>query len=201
MTQAFVDLVAQYGYGLVFAAVGVESMGVPVPGETALVIAAVAAGQGHLSAVGVAVAGAGGAIVGDNFGYLIGRRYGVRLVRVRGFRVFYTEERLQQAERFFARHGWTAVFFGRFVAFLRIFAGPLAGTHRMPWRRFLIANALGAILWASVVTAVGLAVGKNLDRALGIVRGSGFVGLALVVVVILVALGVSLVRRRREMQR
>lgn len=198
MTQALVDLVAQYGYALVFAAVGVESMGVPVPGETALVIAAVAAGQGHLSAVGVALAGAGGAIVGDNFGYLLGRRYGVRLVGVRGFRRLYTEQRLLQAERFFARHGWTAVFFGRFVAFLRIFAGPLAGTHRMPWRHFLIANALGAVVWASIVTVVGLAVGKNLDRALAIVHRSGLTGLALVVLVVLVAVGVRLVRRPAE---
>src|SRR2546423_1654030 len=117
---------------MVVLAVGVESMGVPVPGETALVIAAVAAAQGHLSPVGVALAATAGAIVGDNIGYWIGRRYGFRLTRARGLRRLYAGERLARAEAFFARRGWVAVFFGRFIAFLRIFAGPLAGIHHMP---------------------------------------------------------------------
>jgi membrane protein DedA with SNARE-associated domain len=197
VTELLIDLVARFGYAMVFVAVGVESMGVPVPGETALVIGAVAAGQGHLSAVGVVAAGASGAMLGDNLGYWIGRRYGLRLTRVRGVRRVYSERRLRQADDFFARRGWLAVFFGRFVAFLRIFAGPLAGLHRMPWPRFLLANALGAVVWAAIITALGLALQSQLDRALRVVARSGYIGLAVAAAAILVLLAVRRRRRRR----
>jgi membrane protein DedA with SNARE-associated domain len=199
MVHVLVDLIARFGYALVFLAVGIESMGVPVPGETGLVIGAVAAGQGKLSPVGVAFAGWLGAVLGDNVGYWIGRRFGRRLFHAPGFRRIYTEERVARAEALFARrHGWLAVFFGRFVALLRIFAGPLAGMHGMPWTRFLVANATGAAVWVAAVVAVGLAAGSQLHLAIRIVSSAGYVGLALVVVLILGVVGTRVVRVMRR---
>jgi membrane protein DedA with SNARE-associated domain len=127
--------------------------------------------------------------VGDNAGYWIGRRYGVQLIRVRGIRRVYSERRLRAADEFFARRGWLAVFFGRFVALLRIFAGPLAGMHRMPWPKFLLANALGAVVWATAMTILGLMLGTQLDRALRLASRSGYVGLGIAAVVVLALVG------------
>jgi membrane protein DedA with SNARE-associated domain len=116
VTHFLLRLVSDYRYVIVFFGVGIESMGVPVPGETALVIGAVSQGQGHLAAWGVALAGRGGAVVGDNAGYWIGRRWGKRLLRVRLIRRLYDPRRVAIAERFFERRGWLAVFFGRISA-------------------------------------------------------------------------------------
>jgi membrane protein DedA with SNARE-associated domain len=192
-----VALVSQFGYLAIFLGVGIESLGVPVPGETSLVIGAAVAGQGHLSPWGVGLAGMAGAVLGDNTGYWIGRRWGQRLFTVPGIRRLYSPERFATAETFFERRGWLAVFLGRFVALLRIFAGPLAGIHRMPWPRFLIANAAGAALWVGAVTAVGLVVGSNLDRAIRIVSRVGYAGLAVVALIVL-AIVVRRVRRGRS---
>lgn len=198
MTHVLVTLVSQFGYLAVFLGVGIESLGIPVPGETSLVIGAVVAEQGHLSPWGVALAGLAGAVLGDNTGYWIGRRWGQRLFAAPAIRRVYSPARFAMAEAFFERRGWVAVFFGRFVALLRIFAGPLAGTHRMPWPRFAIANAAGAVVWVGAVTAVGLVVGSNLGRAIRIVSRAGYVGLALAALVVLVLVVRRVRRSRRE---
>ena len=196
MTSRLLDLVARFGYGIVAAGVGIESLGIPVPGETVLVIGAVLAGQGRLSAWGVALSAWLGAVLGDNLGYGIGRRYGRRLTRAPVLRRFYDERRLAAADDLMRRRGWIAVFFGRFVAILRIFAGPLAGMHHMPWWRFVLANALGAAIWVTGVTAVGLALGSNLDRATSLVTDAGYGGLALVLVAAALVVAVVGLRRR-----
>jgi membrane protein DedA with SNARE-associated domain len=200
MTHLLIDLVSRFGYVMVFLGVGIESLGIPVPGETSLVIGAVVAGHGELSPWGVALSGWSGAVIGDNFGYLIGRRWGRRLLTVPVIRRIYDPRRLAFADRFFERRGWLAVFFGRFVAILRIFAGPLAGLHRMPWRVFAVANATGGALWVGAVTLVGLLIGSNLDRALKVVSRAGYVGLgvAIIVVVALVVRHRRAIRRERE---
>lgn len=198
MTQLLVDLVGRLGYAIVLLGVGIESMGIPVPGETALVIGAVAAAQGRLHLTGVVVAGVTGAVVGDNIGYWVGRRWGRGLVRVRGVRLVWDERRMAVAERFFERRGWVAVFLGRFVALLRIFAGPLAGMHHMPWPRFVVANAAGAILWVGAVTAVGFTLGSNLDRAIHVVKTAGYLGLALAALVVAGWVAFHVRRSRRE---
>jgi membrane protein DedA with SNARE-associated domain len=174
-----------------------ESLGVPVPGETSLVIGAVVAAQGHLAPWGVALAGFGGAVVGDNTGYWVGRRWGPRLLTVRGIRRLYSPERRARAESLFERRGWIAVFFGRFVALLRIFAGPLAGSHRMPWPRFLVANASGGAVWVAAVTTVGLLLGSNLGRAIRLVSRAGYAGLA-IAVILAAGFGIRYLRRRRR---
>ncbi|HUY60935.1 MAG TPA: DedA family protein [Candidatus Dormibacteraeota bacterium] len=185
VTILFFHVSGPAGYLLPFLGVGIESLGIPVPGETSLVIAAVLAAQGELSPVGVAVAGFLGAVLGDNAGYWIGRRWGTRLAALPAVGRLYTPARLQQAERFFARGGgFASVFFARFVAVLRILGGPLAGMHQMPWPRFLLANALGAAVWVGVIVTIGLLVGHNLHRAVALVSQLGVWGLVLAAIAI-----------------
>ena len=200
MDQEILRLVEHLGYLIVFLGVGIESLGVPVPGETALIVGAVLAAQGHLNPAGVAVVGLAGAVLGDNTGYYVGRRWGHRLIRARGIRRVYDPRRVAVAERFFQRHGWTAVFFGRFIAILRIFAGPLAGLHRMPWPHFMAANAAGGVVWVAAVVTAGLLVGGNLDHLIQLVSRAGYVGLAGVVVAGAGLVVFHQVRRRRELR-
>jgi membrane protein DedA with SNARE-associated domain len=139
---------------LVFTVVGVvimlESMGIPLPGEITLISASLLAAAGGASIWGVAIGAAVGAIIGDSIGYYIGHRGGRPLLERLGrrFPKHFGPRHLARAERVFARWGVWAVFFGRFVALLRILAGPLAGALRVPYRKFLIANATGGVVWA-----------------------------------------------------
>lgn len=145
------DLIQTYGLWVLFALVMLESMGVPMPGETALVSAAVYAGATHqISIVWVVLIAAVAAIVGDNCGYLTGRIFGLPLIEHHGQRVGLTKAKLKVGQYLFLRYGGKIVFFGRFVAFLRTFAAVLAGVNRMDWPHFLAMNALGAICWATL---------------------------------------------------
>jgi len=172
---------------------------VPVPGETVLIIGAVLAGHGELSPELVALVGVAGAILGDNTGYYIGRRWGRRLIATGPLRRIYDPRRLALAESFFEKHGWTAVFVGRFIAILRIFAGPLAGLHHMPWHSFLVANAAGGVVWVGAVVSAGILVGGNLDRIIGFVSRAGYIGLALAVVAGVLFVAWRITRGRREL--
>jgi membrane protein DedA with SNARE-associated domain len=155
-------LLNSYGYVAVGVLVLVEDFGVPVPGEAVLVAAAVYAGAGQLNLVAVVAIGFVAAVLGDNIGFAIGRYGGRRLVLRFGRYVFLTEERLGKAERFFARHGGKVVTVARFIEGLRQANGIVAGLARMPWRRFLAFNALGAALWVGVWSAVGYFAGGHL---------------------------------------
>jgi len=151
-----INLPANLGYWALALFVGVETMGIPVPGETALIAASLLAAQGKLDIVFVIAIAAGAAIIGDNFGFVVGRKLGRRVVEWEGGP--YPEKRRELLDRgqvFFDRHGGKAVFLGRWVAGLRITAAWLAGINKMPWRRFFFWNALGGIAWA---TTVGLTV-------------------------------------------
>ena len=155
-------LLLSYGLYLLFAAVAIESAGVPIPGETTLITAAFLAtpSQHHYSLWSVIVVAASGAIVGDNVGYWLGREGGRALLERWGPLRRYAERTLPPAERFFEKHGAKAVFFGRFIAILRVTAAWLAGISHMPWWRFLIWNALGGILWATGVSLLAYEFGK-----------------------------------------
>ena len=143
-----------HGLPLLFVVVMLESFGVPLPGETALIAFGVLASQGHYSIVTVIAVAAAGAIIGDNLGYaLIGRWGGRRLFERTRYGRRYAERFLPTAERLMAKHGGKVVFFGRFISILRFTAAWAAGIARMPWWRFFFWNASGAICWA---TAVGL---------------------------------------------
>jgi membrane protein DedA with SNARE-associated domain len=159
------SLVESYGAITVAVIVGLESMGVPLPGETALLLAAgYAAGHPELNIWVVIAAAAFGAIAGDNAGYGLGRAYGAPFLARYGHHVGISPERLQLGRTLFRRHGMRIVFFGRFVALLRILAAWLAGISHMRWTHFLAANAAGAMVWATVFGVAGYAFGKVMTR-------------------------------------
>ncbi|MFF7732209.1 VTT domain-containing protein [Streptomyces sp. NPDC007984] len=149
-------------YALVGVVIGLESLGIPLPGEIILVSSALLASQhGEIDPVVLGASATGGAIIGDSIGYAIGRKGGRPLLAWLGnkFPKHFSEGHIATAERSFEKWGMWAVFFGRFVALLRIFAGPLAGVLHMPYWKFLIANVLGGIVWAGGTTAVIYYVG------------------------------------------
>jgi len=154
------DLLISYGLVLLFALIAAESAGVPLPGETALIAAAILAERGHYSIVWVIVVAAAAAIIGDNIGYWIGRTGGRALLERWGPVRRYAERALPPGERFFARHGGKTVFIGRFVAVLRVTAAWLAGITHMSWWRFFLWNAAGGIVWATGVSLLAFYFGK-----------------------------------------
>ena len=162
---------------LVGAVIGVESMGIPLPGEIVLVSAALLAATGAVGPEWVAAAAATGAILGDSIGYAVGRRGGRPLLERLGrrFPKHLGPAHLARAELSFARHGVWAVFFGRFVALLRILAGPLAGALRVPYRRFLVANAAGGLVWAFGTTYLLFYVGQAAEHWLKDISWAGLV--------------------------
>jgi membrane protein DedA with SNARE-associated domain len=189
---AFLHLPSTAGYAGVALLVGGESAGVPVPGETSLIAAAVLASQGHLSLPLVIASAAVAAIVGDNVGYVIGRRGGRWLLTRPGRWKESRTRLLERGDAFFARHGAKAVFLGRWVPFLRVTAAWVAGANRMRWPRFLFWNALGGITWATSVGVSAYFLGKAAAAILGAV------GLAMLTLTVVVCLALLLVRRRRR---
>jgi membrane protein DedA with SNARE-associated domain len=183
----------QIGYGALFGIIVAESAGLPVPGETALLAAGVLAGAGHLSLPLVIAVGAAAAIIGDNLGYLLGRRGG-RAILTRGKLLRkHREEAVVKGERFFERHGAKTVFLGRWVAGVRIVVAVLAGASAMPWRRFLVWNTLGAVAWAVTVAGTAALFGPAGAAA---VYGAGLVATAAAAVAAIVSS--RLARRRAE---
>ena len=162
MTHLLID----YGLVLLFLLVGVEAAGVPLPGETALVTAAVLA-HNHWGIEWVIVVAAGGAIAGDNLGYWIGRIGGRKLVDRFGVTRRYAERVLPPSQRFFARHGGKTIFLARFIAILRITAAWLAGLSHMRWWQFFLWNAAGGIVWATGVALLAYYAGKAAGDAVG----------------------------------
>ena len=188
-------LLSIYGYWAVLVAVGIESTGIPFPGETTLLVAAVYAGNTHrLNIVGVIAAAAAGAILGDNLGFWVGREGGFRLLRRYGRYIRLDERKLKLGQYLFHKHGAKVVFFGRFVAVLRAWAAFLAGTNHMPWSRFLPSNAAGGIVWSTLYGAGGYVLGKNVDRL------AGPVGIALAVIAAII-ITIFLVFLKRNEQR
>lgn len=170
-------------YALVGVVIGLESLGIPLPGEIVLVSSALLASQhGDINPYVLGACATAGAIIGDSIGYAIGRRGGRPLLAWLGkkFPKHFSEGNIALAERSFEKWGMWAVFFGRFVALLRIFAGPLAGVLRMPYWKFLIANVFGGILWAGGTTAVIYSVGVVAEAWL---KRFSWLGLVLAVLV------------------
>jgi membrane protein DedA with SNARE-associated domain len=195
---ALIKIPAHLGYWALAGLVGVESMGVPVPGETALVTAALLARNGQFSITAVIAVAAGAAIVGDNLGYLVGRAGGRRLLERPGPLEHRRRQLIEKGEPFFARHGPKAVFLGRWVAGLRITAAWLAGVNRMHWPLFMFWNALGGIAWATSVGLVAYFTGRAAEH---LVKTAGLVGIAVIVIVGAVVIVWRLRRFRREPQR
>ena len=180
------QLVMTYGYWAVLVFVAIESTGIPFPGETMLLIAAIYAGKTHhLAILLVIIAAASGAILGDNLGFWVGREGGYRLLRRYGRYIRLDERKLKLGQYLFLKHGSKVVFFGRFVAVLRAWAAFLAGTNRMRWPEFLIFNALGCIVLATIFGLGGYFLGNNIDRFTG---PFGIVSLVLAVIIIIATL-------------
>jgi membrane protein DedA with SNARE-associated domain len=167
-TQNLIHLLTTSGYWAVLIFIAIESTGIPFPGETMLLIAAIYAGTTHrLAIILVIVAAASGAILGDNLGFLLGRAGGYRLLRRYGPYILLDERKLKLGQYLFMKHGGKVVFFGRFVAVLRAWAAFLAGTNRMQWPGFLLFNALGGIIWATLFGLGGYFLGNNIHRLTG----------------------------------
>ena len=161
-------LLTTYGYLVVALMVGIEGMGIPVPGEATLIAASIVAGTTHeLNIVLVIVSAASGAILGDNAGFWIGRSLGYRLLRKYGSYIWLTERRIKLGQYLFTRYGGALVFVGRFISLLRTLAPFIAGANRMPWPRFVVFNALGGITWATLYGSAAYLLGKQAHGVIG----------------------------------
>ena len=191
-------LIASYGLVVLFLVLMFEAIGVPLPGESALIAAALYAGSTHeFSIFAVVGAAAAAVIVGDNIGYVIGRTIGFPLLQRYGYLVKLTEPRLRIGKYLFLRHGGKIVFFGRFVAFLRTFAALLAGASKMHWSHFLVMNMLGGICWAGTFGFGAYALGAEFHR----IAGPAGVILLVIAVAALAAGALFLKRHEGEMER
>ena len=166
-------LFATYGVWTVAVIVGLESLGVPLPGETILILASVYAATHDGNIAMVIAAATVGAIVGDNIGYFIGREFGYRLVLKFGSYLGLTEGRIKLGQYLFQKYGGTVVFFGRFFAVLRFLAAFLAGVNQLAWHRFLVANALGGLVWASIVGISAYTLGRSIHQVQGPAGAAG----------------------------
>ncbi|MBL7257331.1 DedA family protein [Paractinoplanes lichenicola] len=189
----------RWGYYAIAGVIGVESFGVPAPGQTIMVAAAIYAGAGRMSIFAVAAISFVAAVLGDNIGYWIGVRGGRKLALRWGRYVFLTPERLARAEGFFARRGGRVVMVARFIDGLRQLNGVIAGITAMPWRTFLIYNAIGAALWVGVWTTVAYLFGTHLVAI--IEHAHRYTWQAITVIVLAVAVYITLhvrhIRRKR----
>jgi membrane protein DedA with SNARE-associated domain len=182
LVAALIGIPASFGYGLLALLVGIESAGIPLPGETALLAAAVLAAQGKLSITLVIVVAAAAAIVGDNIGYLLGRSGLRRLLERPGWFEQRRRQLLRDGQEFFARYGGAAVFFGRWISWVRIVVAWLAGAEHMPWARFFLWNALGGISWATSIGLLAYFIGSTTSN---ILAAFGLVGAAVAVVAVI----------------
>jgi membrane protein DedA with SNARE-associated domain len=191
---SFIEQHNQWALLVMFALLTLESFGLPVPGETALIACSVVASQGSLEIAWVVVVGVAAAIIGDNLGYWAARKGGRPLLKRNRFTRAYSEKYLPRGERFFAKHGGKAVFLGRFVAVLRVTSAWVAGISHMHWWRFLVWNAAGGIVWATLVSVVAYYLG---DAAAGLISRYGLVAAGGAVILTLLGfLVVRLVERR-----
>lgn len=186
--------ITTYGLGLLFVLIMLESGGIPLPGETALITAGVLASQGKFNIVAVIAVAAAAAIIGDNLGYWVARRWGRRLLKKSKRLDSLAERVLPPSERFFERHGDKTVFIGRFVAILRFTAAWLAGLSKMRWWKFLFWNAAGGICWATLIGLLAYYLGHAAADA---IERYGYYAAGGIAVAVILAFGGLHVWRRR----
>jgi membrane-associated protein len=196
--QTLTEFFARYGYWVVFFGVMLENGGLPIPGETVLLFAGFLAYQGDLQLVRAILTAIAGATLGDSLGYVLGR-YGGNAFFDRYVKpIRFVGRRFENSRRIFLRHGHWAVFTGRFITGLRVFAGPLAGLFKMPYPHFLLFNFSGAVVWAAVIGCVGFLFGDNWDNLAHVVKDFHRLALGLAAVLVLVGLIVYLRRSARN---
>lgn len=181
------ELARLYGYWAVFVGIAIENMGIPLPGETIVIVGGFLAGSGELNYWWVLSSAIAGAVLGDNFGYWVGRVGGWQLLIKIGSIFRLREQQLIEAKERYSKNAVQAVFFGRFITLLRIFAGPLAGITQMPYRQFLLCNLSGAAVWATTIVSIAFFLGKavSLEQIVSWVAQFGIATLLLVVIVLL----------------
>lgn len=204
--QTLIDALHVVGYPAIALFIFIECVGVPLPGETILLLASfLSATDSRLQLPLIILCAIVGAVLGDNVGYWIGRTGGRVFVERYGRFFFVKMEHLERAEAFFERHGAKTVFFGRFISLLRIWSAVLAGMNRMPWRSFLFYNALGGIVWSLYVSLLGYITGRyfhdHFSQVEWVVKTIGWVGLALIVIAVIVVAIVFRVRYVRHVRR
>ena len=190
------QFVRDYGVVAVTVILALEALGAPLPGETLLIFASVLAGRGDMSLPALLICAWAGSVLGDNIGYVIGRRLGRAAVTRYGARIGLTAPRFDAVEQVFARYGAVTVAFARFVNVLRQLNGIVAGTLGMPWQRFLMFNALGAALWVSLWVLGTYFFSEHIAVIAALARRFGILAAAMVAVALLVALVVFVQRRR-----
>jgi membrane protein DedA with SNARE-associated domain len=189
------EYMLQYGYWAVFFGVMLENAGLPVPGETILLVAGYFASTGVFRAPLVMLIAATGAVIGDNIGFAIGHHYGRGFLLKVGRFFFLTPKRLEHMESYFARHGNKTILVARFITGLRVFAALLAGASKMPWRIFVVYNVAGAILWSVVITTLGYLFGQSLPL---LVKWVGRSGTIILIAAVVIAIVVWRVRKHRK---
>ena len=168
MIEMLEQVVLTYGYAAIGVVICLEAMGLPLPGESLMIASAIyAATTGRLQIEWIVLSAAVGAIMGDNIGYLIGQRLGIPALEKHGPRIGLTVGRQRLGQFLFHKYGGIVVFFGRFIAFLRVFAALLAGSNRMPWGRFLVWNALGGIAWTHLYGIGAYILGNQVHKLVG----------------------------------
>lgn len=191
------ELISQAGYGAVFLAVGIESIGIPFPGETTLLAAAIYAGTTHNLNIALVVAvAAAGAIAGDNVGFWLGREFGFPLLKRYGAKIGMHERRIRLGQYLFMKYGGAVVFFGRFIAVLRALAAFLAGTNRMTWPRFLICNAAGGIVWSGLYGFGAYFLGHNIHRLAGPIGAT----IGIIALIVIIAWFIFLRRNEKRLE-
>lgn len=193
------EIAHHYGYWAVFIGIALENTGIPLPGETITIIGGFFAGTGELNYWGVLISAIAGAVIGDNFGYWIGRIGGWDfLVKISSiFRL--PEEKLELAKEKYSKNAGQAVFIGRFITILRILAGPLAGITQMPYRKFLFYNFSGAIVWALTIVSLSSFLGQIVSLQQIVLWFSQVGVLALVGVIVIVVVSLILNYRRNNL--
>jgi membrane protein DedA with SNARE-associated domain len=184
------ELARLYGYWAVFVGIAIENMGIPLPGETIVIVGGFLAGSGELNYWWVLGSAIAGAVLGDNFGYWVGRFGGWELL-VKIGRIFrLQEQQLEQAKDRYSKNAVQAVFWGRFVTLLRIFAGPLAGITQMPYKQFLLCNFGGAAVWSTAIVSIAFFLGKavSLEEIVTWFTQIGIVALFAVIALLLIPL-------------
>jgi membrane protein DedA with SNARE-associated domain len=180
------ELARLYGYWTVFVGIAIENMGIPIPGETIVIVGGFLAGSGELNYWWVLGSAIAGAVLGDNFGYWVGRFGGWQFILKIGRLFRLQEQQLEQVKDRYSENAVQAVFWGRFITLLRIFAGPLAGITRMPYGQFLVCNLGGAAVWSTTIVSIAFFLGKavSLEQIVSWVAQIGIVALLAIIVLL-----------------
>ena len=184
------EIARHYGYWAIFFGIAIENTGIPLPGETITIVGGFLSGSGELRYWAVLLSAIAGAVLGDSFGYWIGKTRGWQFLLAVS-KIFRLEEaKLTAAKDKYAQNAAMAVFFGRFITLLRIFAGPLAGITQMPYRKFLLYNIGGATVWASIIVSLAFFLGRlvSLEQIINWVAEAGIIALLLIIISLAVPL-------------